>query len=98
MTTPKSIDPVGLEVPDRSLSHSAARRADDTQVAIADGKAALRRRHRHACADGCCPPSDAWSLIVPCDELPHCHYCECGSVHTIRLEAGDVAAIKALLP
>lgn len=38
------------------------------------------------------------TLRVPCDSLPHCNACECGSDHLIRLSAEQVAGVKAILP
>jgi hypothetical protein len=37
-------------------------------------------------------------LSVPCDSLPHCNACECGSEHRIYLTDEQVAALKAALP
>lgn len=34
---------------------------------------------------------------VPCENLPHCHYCECGSEHLISVSAEQAAKLKGLL-
>jgi hypothetical protein len=56
--------------------------------------------------DGCAP--DCYStrkhkagrtviLAVPCDSLPHCNACECGSEHRFYISDEQVAALKDIL-
>lgn len=41
-------------------------------------------------------------LSVPCDNLPHCHSCECGDSHvfpiSVQQVAGLLAALRPVLP
>ena len=56
-----------------------------------------------ACAPGCdapVPSHDAGRSVrlqVPCENLPHCHYCECGSKHEFLLADGQVSELLAAL-
>lgn len=38
------------------------------------------------------------TITVPCDSLPHCHACECGTGHQISLLPDQVANLKLMLP
>jgi hypothetical protein len=38
------------------------------------------------------------TITVPCDSLPHCHACECGSGHQITLLPDQVVNLKLMLP
>lgn len=55
------------------------------------------------CEKGCAGSGDhgagrsVW-LSVPCDSLPHCHSCECGSDHLLAVSDEQLAALKAALP
>jgi hypothetical protein len=59
-----------------------------------------------ACAPGCTVPVPGAShdagrsvtLKVPCESLPHCQYCECGSGHTFAVSEEQIRQLKGLLP
>jgi hypothetical protein len=38
------------------------------------------------------------TIRVPCDSLPHCHACECGTGHDVTLTADQVVNLKLTLP
>lgn len=43
-------------------------------------------------------PGSKVTVIVPCESLPHCHSCECGTSHYIDLTPDQVANLKLILP
>ena len=86
-----------LKPPAKSLDHLITRTAERTEVELNEG-AVLRRTYRAACAGGCCAEGTVYQLVVPCDQMPHCHSCECGSEHYIYLSAEHLGAIKGMLP
>ena len=61
------------------------------------GTAILVRHDYGACRAGCCQARSLLELQVPCEELPHCGHCECGSEHRFTLADEQVAELKAIL-
>ena len=51
-----------------------------------------------ACKAGCCEARVTVQLSVPCDSLPHCHSCECGSDHRFTLGEDVLRELKGFLP
>ena len=58
----------------------------------------LVRYDRGACKAGCCEAYVTVDLHVPCDSLPHCHYCECGSDNRFTLGEDVLRELKGFLP
>ena len=64
----------------------------------ADDPARAVRKDYGTCPEGCCRPGTMVSLRVPCDSLPHCQSCECGSEHEFLLTPEQVTELKGILP
>lgn len=72
------------------------RRHDSTSVGIES--ALLTRDDYGACAcPGGHPAVVTWTLMVPCDAMPHCVTCECGLGHILVLTEADVANLREML-
>lgn len=38
-----------------------------------------------------------YQVSVPCDNAPHCHYCECGTTHYANLTEEQAWALRRML-
>ena len=106
-TAPAGLVPYDLVAPSRLLVPQSHKRRGLRQRSLKlgseDDAATLEVTTWDACQAGCYSVGshEAGSsavLRVPCENLPHCRYCECGSDHSIYLAAAKVAELKAILP
>ena len=73
---------------------------DIRELALGTGEdaPAITRTDYGACKAGCCEAHVSVELHVPCDSLPHCHSCECGSDHRFTLGEDVLRELKGFLP
>ena len=100
--TPYDLAPPGRLLYPQFLCHDQPR--DSVTVILdagfgdEDDPARVVREDRGSCPAGCCKPSTTLWLRVPCDSLPHCGSCECGSEHEFLLTNEQVTELKGILP
>lgn len=110
MTTPPyGLQPFDLQVPWRLLypgrPHDRKASTRTVELGSEGGKATLELLQWGHCRPGCTgmggtahEAGHRLILRVPCENMPHCHSCECGDGHNIYLTAEQETALKALLP
>lgn len=89
--------PVRLLIP-RFRCAGTPHHARTVTLGCDDGAAVIRRDDYDACKRGCCEASASVKLSVPCDSLPHCNACECGSEHEFTLTDEQIRDLKDILP
>jgi hypothetical protein len=103
VTEQPGIKPYGLIAPQRVLVpkfHCMGRPHDTRTLILGQGEEHARfTRHDYGrCRNGCCEPGTYIVLSVPCDAMPHCGSCECGSEHERTLSDEEIRQLKGLLP
>ncbi len=106
MADPYDITAFDLQAPARLLMpHPHKRQNFRSQVVDLGDGAVLGVSSWDRCVPGCSGLSGLHGhgagrvvkLSVPCDNLPHCQSCECGTAHEFVLTDEQVAALKGIL-
>ena len=89
--------PAKILVP-RILCRDASYDVRELPLGAGEDAPLIVRTDYGACKAGCCEARVTVQLSVPCDSLPHCHSCECGSDHRFTLGEDVLRELKGFLP
>lgn len=107
MSEQRGFTPFDLQPPARLLLPDMHKRRNfrTRTVRLGTGKdaATLEVMTWDKCLSTCTAPASSHEagrsvqLKVPCDSLPHCHYCECGDSHSFLVADEQVRELLAAL-
>jgi hypothetical protein len=100
--SPYGLVPFDLQAPARLLvPHSHDRQSSSRSIELGSEGATLEVLEWGSCRATCKAPGSHEAgrrliLRIPCDALPHCNACECGSGHDVYLTSDQETALGGL--